>query len=99
MAGLFVATSGERPPALCKFRPILHTLIDHAGLYIGGSWIRQPKGQHMKRLLAGLLLIAGVGCGPPYDLDTADTPANRKGFENHFGFAPDDKLTNVYYPG
>ena len=32
-----------------------------------------------------------------YDVETADTPTNRKGFENHFGFAPDSTVTNVYY--
>ena len=38
-----------------------------ASLYIGGVWIRLPKGLHMKRLL-GLLLVMGmgmVGCGEP----------------------------------
>ena len=32
-----------------------------------------------------------------YDVETADTPANRDGFERHFGFVPDASVTKVYY--
>ena len=32
-----------------------------ASFYIGGVWIRLPKGPHMKRLL---LVMGAVGCGP-----------------------------------
>ena len=32
-----------------------------------------------------------------YDVETADTPANRGGFERHFGFVPDASVTKVYY--
>ena len=41
----------------------------------------------------GLLL----GACTHYDVETADTPANRGGFEQHFGFVPDTSVTNVYY--
>ncbi|MFP6872133.1 MAG: hypothetical protein VCA55_01375 [Verrucomicrobiales bacterium] len=32
-----------------------------------------------------------------YDLDRADTEANRRGFEQHFGFVPPGSVTGVYY--
>lgn len=32
-----------------------------------------------------------------YDVNTPDTVGNRKGFEHHFGFAPDTRVTQVYY--
>lgn len=32
-----------------------------------------------------------------YDVGTADTPANRKGFAKHIGFEPGSDVTNVYY--
>ena len=48
-------------------------------------------------LLTTIVAVVLVGCGSHYDLETADTPANRKGFESHFSFAPDKNVTNVYY--
>ena len=41
----------------------------------------------------GLFFPACTHC----DLETADTPANRGGFERHFGFVPDASVTKVYY--
>ena len=38
-----------------------------------------------------------LGACTHYDVDTADTQANRGGFEQHFGFVPDASVTEVYY--
>ena len=56
----------------------------------------------MKRMtirvwFGSLLLAALLSSCTNYDVETSDTPANRKGFESHFGFAPDNNVTNVYY--
>lgn len=45
-------------------------------------------------LLSSCLLVAGC---TDYDVNTADTPANREGFARHLGFAPGSDVTAVYY--
>ena len=55
----------------------------------------------MKRLfevmLLALSIVALLGCEPQYDHDQADTPANKAGFERHFGFSPPASVTDLYY--
>ena len=53
----------------------------------------------MKLLPFGLLLSLVLllpGC-TDYDVDTADTPANRKGFAERLGFDPGGDVTGVYF--
>lgn len=45
-------------------------------------------------LLPFSLLLAAC---TDYDVDIADTPANRKGFTKHLGFEPGKDVTAVYY--
>ncbi len=47
--------------------------------------------------LVMLTVLACLSSCTHYDVETADTPANRKGFENHLGFVPDQNVTGVYY--
>ncbi|MBT7851801.1 MAG: hypothetical protein HN675_00645 [Opitutae bacterium] len=58
----------------------------------------------MKNLFLGYWHLLFSGCVgllfaacTHYDVETADTPANRGGFERHFGFVPDASVTKVYY--
>jgi hypothetical protein len=45
-------------------------------------------------LLSVSLLLAAC---TDYDVETADTPPNRKGFARHLGFEPGSEVTAVYY--
>jgi len=49
-------------------------------------------------VIVSVLVLGGLlsSC-THYDVETADTPDNHKGFESHFGFAPDNTVINVYY--
>ena len=44
-----------------------------------------------------LIFLAALVACTAYDHDTPDTGANLAGFERHFGFAPPDNVTDVYY--
>ena len=44
-----------------------------------------------------LLIVLFLASCTEYDLETADTPANRKGFERHFGLPAGANMTQVYY--
>ena len=46
-------------------------------------------------ILFGILFLAGA-C-TEYDVDTPDTPANRRGFQSHIGFEPGTDVKRVYY--
>jgi hypothetical protein len=43
-----------------------------------------------------LIFLSLASC-TEYNLEIADSPANRKGFEQSFGFAADANVTQVYY--
>ena len=43
-----------------------------------------------------LIVLLMASC-TEYDLEIADSPANRKGFEESFGFAADANMSQVYY--
>ena len=47
-------------------------------------------------LFSGCVGLLFAAC-THYDVDAADTQANRGGFERHFGFVPDASVTKVYY--
>ncbi|MCP4538466.1 MAG: hypothetical protein GY832_15125 [Chloroflexi bacterium] len=44
-----------------------------------------------------VIFLSILACGTDYDWDTPDTPANQKGFENHFGFAVPESVSDLYY--
>ena len=44
-----------------------------------------------------LLSVLSLGTCTEYDLETAGTPANRKGFEDSFGFPADTNVSQIYY--
>jgi hypothetical protein len=48
-------------------------------------------------LLALLPLSCGCGLFTDYDFDRPDTPANREGFEHHFGFPVPASVSDLYY--
>ena len=57
----------------------------------------EMKAENISLWFGSFLIVALLSSCTHYDVETADTPANRKGFESHFGFAPDNAVTNVYY--
>jgi len=61
-----------------------------ASLYIGGVWIRLPKGPHMKRLLGLLLVVGMVRCGddssPPGDGNPSAPTAAADPVVRYFAF-------------
>ena len=57
----------------------------------------EMKRENISLWFGSFLIVALLSSCTHYDVETADTPANRKGFESHFGFAPDKAVTNVCY--
>jgi hypothetical protein len=55
------------------------------------------KGKNISLWFGSFLVVALLSSCTHYNVATADTLANRKGFESHFGFAPNNTVTNVYY--
>ena len=55
------------------------------------------KRKNISPWFGSFLVIALLSSCTHYDVEPAATPANRKGFESHFGFAPDNTVPNVYY--
>ncbi len=43
-----------------------------------------------------IVAVCMVGC-TSYDVDTPDTPANRKGFEQHLKIKPTETVSQIYY--
>ena len=57
----------------------------------------EMKGDNISLWFGSCVIVALLSSCTHYDVETADTPANRKGFESHFGFAPNNSITDVYY--
>lgn len=53
----------------------------------------------MKLLLVAILVLSAflVAACTDYDVETADTRANKRGFAKHLGFEPSDEVSGIYY--
>jgi hypothetical protein len=49
------------------------------------------------RLFVAAVIVLTLGACTEYDHDQPDTPANREGFERHFGFSVPASVTDLYY--